>query len=213
MLKSNKTKLLISSILIILPIFIGLIFWNQLPANITTHWGFDGTADGWSSKPFAVFALPLFLFLLHWFCLFITFTDPKNAEQNKNIFSLIIWIVPIISLVTNGFIYLAAFNIHFSTQLFTSILTGFIFIVIGSYLPKCKQNYTIGIKIPWTLNDENNWNATHKFCGKVWIIGGILILICGFLPQQIFFWVLFGLILLITMIPFIYSYMYYTKHK
>jgi uncharacterized membrane protein len=213
MIKNNKIKLIISSLITILPVFIGLILWNQLPEQIVTHWSFDGTPDGWSSRVFTVLGLPLILLAIHLVCLFITFLDPKNENQTKTVFNLVIWITPIVSIYANGAIYLGAFNIDVPVQIFASLFTGLIFIIVGSYLPKCKQNYTIGIKIPWTLNDEANWNATHKFSSKFWIIGGLLMIACGFLPKNIFIWALFGVIFLITLIPFIYSYVYYAKNK
>lgn len=213
MFKSKKLKFIISSLIVLLPILVGIILWNQLPDKIVTHWSFEGTPDGWSSKEFTVFGLPLILLAIHLFCLFITVLDPKNKEQNQNIFNLVIWITPITSLFANGSIYFGAFDINIPMQLFGSVFAGLLFIVIGSYLPKCQQNYTIGIKLPWTLNDEANWNATHKFSSKFWIIGGILMFACSFLPAKIFIWTFFGIILIITLIPLIYSYMYYIKHK
>ena len=198
MFKNNKFKLLISSILVILPIFIGLILWNHLPEQIVTHWSFDGTPDGWSSKTFTVLGLPLILLAIHLVCLFITFLDPKNEMQAKTVFNLVIWITPVISLYANGTIYLATFDINVPIQIFAPIFTGFMLIIIGIYLPKCKQNYTIGIKLPWTLNDEANWNNTHKFASKFWILGGILMTACGFLPENICIWAFFAIILIIT---------------
>lgn len=212
-MKNKKLKLILSSILVILPIFIGLILWDKLPDQIVTHWSFNGTPDGWSSKTFTVLVLPLILLAIHLFCLFITFLDPKNENQSNNIFDLVIWITPITSLFANGAIYLNTLNIHLPMQIFGSAFAGLIFIVIGLYFPKCKQNYTIGIKLPWTLNDENNWNATHKFASKFWIIGGILMLLTGLLPIEAFMWVFFGIILLLTIIPSVYSFVYYIKHK
>jgi uncharacterized membrane protein len=211
MIKNNKIKLIISSLIVILPIFIGLVLWNQLPEQIVTHWSFGGTPDGWSSKAFTVLGLPLILLAIHLVCLFITFLDPKNEMQTKSVFNLVIWITPIVSIFSNGAIYLGAFNIDVPTQIIGSLFTALLFIVLGIYLPKCKQNYTIGIKIPSTLNDEANWNATHKFSGKLWILGGILMLTCGFLPENICLWTFFGIIFIITLIPFIYSYVYYKK--
>jgi len=212
-MKNKKLKLILSSILVILPIFVGLILWNELPDQIVTHWSFDGTPDGWSSKIFTVLGLPLILLAIHLFCLFITFLDPKNENQNKNIFDLVIWITPITSLFANGAIYLNTLNIHLSMQIFGSVFAGILFVLLGLYLPKCKQNYTIGIKLPWTLNDENNWNATHKFASKFWVIGGILMLLTVLLPTEAFMWVFFGIILLLAIIPFIYSYVYYIRNK
>ena len=210
MIKNNKWKLLFSSIVILLPIVFGLIFWNELPEQMITHWGIDGNADGWSNRYFAVFALPIFILIIHWLCIFCTtILDPKNKNQNNKVVGLVIWITPIISLVTNGIIYAASFDKEFSPYLINTLLIGVIFVIIGNYLPKCKQNYTIGIKVKWTLESEKNWNATHRFGGKVWVIGGLLIMISSFLPETIIPWVMASLIVILAIVPIIYSYLYY----
>lgn len=212
MIKNNKWKLLFSSIVILLPIIFGLIFWNELPKQMITHWGIDGNADGFSNRYFAVFALPIFILVIHWLCIFFTAViDKKNENQNNKVFGLVIWITPIISLVSNGIIYAASFDKEFSPYLITSLLMGTVFIVIGNYLPKCRQNYTIGIKVKWTLESEENWNATHRFGGKVWVIGGLLIMISSFLPETTFIWVMVSAILILAIVPIIYSYLYYKK--
>jgi len=211
MIKNNKWKLLISSIVILLPIVFGLVFWNELPEQMTTHWGFDGKADGWSNRYFAVFALPLFILAIHWLCIFFTSIDPKNKNQNNKIFGIVIWITPIVSLVANGTVYAVSFGKEFSPYLITTLLMGITFIFIGNYLPKCKQNYTIGIKVKWTLENEENWNATHRFCGKLWVVGGIVIMACTFFPKVIIPWIIVMAIMILVIIPVIYSYMYYKK--
>ena len=109
MIKNNKWKLFISSIIILLPIAFGIIFWDKLPEKIVTHWGFDGKADGWSNRYFAVFALPIFLLIIHGLCVLCTVMDPKNKEQNSDVFGIVIWITPIISLFSNGMIYAVSF--------------------------------------------------------------------------------------------------------
>ncbi len=68
MIKKNIWRLLISSVIILLPIVAGLLLWNSLPERIATHWGADGKADGWSGKTFTVFALPLIMLALHCVC-------------------------------------------------------------------------------------------------------------------------------------------------
>ena len=184
MIKNNKWKLLFSSIVILLPMIFGLIFWNELPEQMITHWGIDGNADGFSNRYFAVFALPVFILVIHWLCIFFTMViDQKNSNQNNKVFGVVIWITPIISLVSNGVIYAVSLGKEFSPYLITSLLMGGMFVIIGNYLPKCKQNYTIGIKVKWTLESEENWNATHRFVGKVWFIGGLILKFCIFLPQ------------------------------
>ena len=82
--------------------------------------------------------------------------------------------------------------------------------VIGNYLPKCKQNYTLGIKLPWTLDDEENWNRTHRFAGFLWVVGGVLIAINAFLEWE---WLFLVVVFAMVLIPAIYSYLYYKKQK
>ena len=89
---------------------------------------------------------------------------------------------------------------------------GVIFLVTGNYLPKCRQNYTIGIKLPWTLDDEENWNYTHRLAGKLWMIGGVLIILLGFQTVVPPMAVSLTIIVVVTMIPAIASYLYYKKH-
>ena len=211
MIKNNKWELIISSIIILLPILVGLILWNSLPEILTTHWGADGNADGWSSKAFAVFVPPFFILITHWICVLITAADPKNKNQNKNAISIVFWICPIISMFVNGFVYGTAFGIEFSMELLIPSLLGVMFIVLGNYLPKLKQNYTLGIKVPWTLANEENWNKTHRLGGKLWVIGGLILISSIFFPENIMVTTLVVVIAVLAIVPIVYSYRLYRK--
>lgn len=212
MIKNNKWKLIVSSIVILLPIIFGLIFWNELPEQMVTHWGIDGNADGFSNRYFAVFFLPLFIFIIHWLCIFGTvIIDPKNKNQNNKVFGLVIWITPIISLFSNGMIYAISFGKDFSPYFVMTLLMGMIFVIIGNYLPKTKQNYTIGIRVKWTLESEENWNATHRFGGRLWFFGGLLIMASSFLPETSSIGVMLTAIMILAIIPIVYSYFYHRK--
>ena len=211
MIKKNKWQLIISSVIILLPIVAGLFIWNYLPEQIATHWGTDGEPDGWSGKSFAVFGIPLILLAVHWICIFFTAHDPKNKEQSSKVFNMVLWIIPIISLVVCGCAYAFALGNDVNIGMVVRVLLGIIFVIIGNYMPKCKQNYTIGIKVPWTLQNEENWNKTHRFAGRLGVLGGLLILATIFVPMEIFIYVLLPLILLMAFAPIIYSYLYYRK--
>ena len=213
MLNKNKFKVILSSIIILLPMLFGIIMWKNLPNTITTRFGADGVADGFSGKAFAVFGLPLILFVLHFVCLFFTFLDKKQKEQNQKALGMIFWIVPMISLITNGIMYRAAFGKEIDLEIFIPILLGIMFIFIGNYLPKIKQNRTLGIKVSWALNNEENWNKTHRFGGKVWVICGIILLFTAFLPPKAMVTVLTCLIVIGAFLPMLYSYLIYKKDK
>jgi uncharacterized membrane protein len=84
---------------------------------------------------------------------------------------------------------------------------------MGNYLPKCKQNRTIGIKLPWTLADEENWNATHRAGGKMMVVAGLLILLCIFLPTDISLIATLILTLALVIVISVYSYLYHRKQQ
>ena len=96
MIRENKGRLIWSSIVIVLPILIGLLLWNQLPDRIATHWDTQGVANGWSSKAFTVFALPCILLVLHWVCVLASNADPKWKNYPAKMLSIVLWICPAI---------------------------------------------------------------------------------------------------------------------
>lgn len=211
-LRKHKKMLLITSLITILPMLIGLLLWDKLPDEIATHFDINGTPDGWSSKTFTVFGLPSFLLICHLFGTAVTLTDPRRQQIGEKIFKLMLWICPLITVFLSVTVYGHALGLKQNTTPLGMILIGIIFIVVGNYLPKCRQNYTIGIKVPWTLHDEENWNHTHRFAGKLWLLGGVCILILS-----IWDWgslgITLGITVILALIPTLYSFIYYLKHR
>ena len=208
MIKKHWKVLVITSLMILLPILAGLILWNQLPEKIPTHWNMAGEVDGWGSKPFAVFGLPLILLAGQWLCVLGTVADPKKANHSHKVLQLIFWVIPAISNLLFVITYATALGKDMPMEVIMPVFIGLIFAIIGNYLPKCKQNYTIGIKIPWTLNSEENWTRTHRFAGRLWTVCGLLIMLSGFLGS---FWVFLICTLPMVIAPFIYSYILHRK--
>ena len=201
MMKSNKWKLLVSYLITLLPIPIGLILWEYLPRQ-TLH----------RSQLLAVFAPPIIALITHWICAAAAIADPKNKDQSKKAMGLTFWTCPFISLFTSAVIYSTVFGLDFTMiKLLIMIPEGIMFIALGNYLPKCKQNSTLGIKVKWALENEKNWNATHRFGGKLWFIGGLMILISALLPNAVALNAMIIFILLLAFIPMGYSYVYYRK--
>ena len=210
MIKRNKVTLIITSIIILIPIIAGLIMWDQLPDSIAIHWNAEGVADGFSSKAFAVFGFPAFLLAIHWVCTVITSVDPKSKNIDAKPMTLVLWICPVMSLLVGTFVYATALGYELSIEIIMPLIMGALFVFIGNYMPKCSQNYTIGIKIPWTLNDEENWNKTHRFAGILWVIGGVVIMATSLFGSVYIF---LGITLAMAFAPMVYSYVYYRKHR
>ena len=208
MIKKNLKILIITSVIILLPIVAGLILWNRLPEQVPIHWNMAGEVDGWSSKSIAVFVAPLIMLAVHLGCAIVTSADPKNENHSGKMLHIIFWFIPLINTVISAIIYATAMGKDIRVEMILPILIGLLFVVIGNYLPKCKQNYTIGIKIPWTLNSEENWNRTHRLAGRLWVVCGLVIMLSGFFD---WFWLLLAVLPVMVIVPFAYSFILHRK--
>lgn len=203
MIKNNLKILIITSIIILLPILAGVALWNQLPESVPIHWNAAGEVDGWASKTMAVFGLPVILLAIQWIGVVATFSDPKKQNHPQKILALVFWLVPVLSLILMAVTYFSAMGQDVRIEIIVYMMLGLLFVFVGNYLPKCKQNYTIGIKIPWTLHSEENWNRTHRLAGYVWVGGGFAIMISGIFG---ILWVVLAACIVMVLVPVIYSF-------
>lgn len=211
MIKKHKTALILSTICSLLPIVIGLILWNKLPAEVPMHWNLAGEVDRWGSKATLVFGMPSLIAAIQWLGLLATKADPKrNDIEDTKPFQIVFWFCPLLSLVMTSLCYAFALGHDISVETILPLFLGGTFLVIGNYLPKCKPSFTMGIKIPWTLASDENWFATHRFAGKVWMVCGAGIMLTSVLNSYVLFLV-FALAMII--LPVTYSYLFYRKHS
>lgn len=206
MLKKYRKTLIITTLVMLVPVVAGLILWNKLPEQVPTHFNAAGEADGFSSRAFAVFGLPAFLLVLHWLCILGSLKgDPKAENLDGRMMKLVLWICPAVSLVMLVVVYGSALGLDAPVELIMPLLVGLMMVIIGNWLPKCKQTYTMGIKLPWTLADEDNWNRTHRFAGPIWVVGGFAVMASAFLGA-IGLWVMIGVLAVMLIVPTVYSY-------
>jgi uncharacterized membrane protein len=210
--KKNKWKIIISSLVTLLPIVAGLILWDKLPDMVPSHWGPTGEVDAYSSKEFFVFGLPLLMLGLNLLCTIAAGLDPKNKNHEGKPLILVYALIPALTILLSVATYFAAFELPVPVLNMVIAAFGLMLVVIGNYLPKCKPSYTIGIKISWTLNSEKNWVATHRMAGKLWVIAGALIILTALLPAKLIIWFFIPILLASVIVPFVYSYIYYKKY-
>lgn len=213
MIKNHKKKAIIASVIILLPILFGLIFWNQLPDTMVRHWGADGVADGTAPKAVMVFAMPLVFLGLQWLLLWLASVLEKDNPQNSKITAICLGIVPAISVVVHIFIYSIALEKEWNLVALIPLFLGIMFVVIGNYLPKTTRNRTTGIKLPWTMGNDENWNKTHRLGGKLMFWGGFALMATALLPFKISIVAMVLLIAVNLIVPTVYSYSIYKKHK
>lgn len=208
MFKENKKTLFITCAVILLPIIAGLLLWDRLPDRIPTHWGMGGEVDGWSGKGFAVFAMPALMLGIQLLCFFVTASDPKRGNIRRKYLSMVLWIIPVLSVMTSCISYAVALGAQIRVEQVIPGFIGLMFVIIGNYMPKFQQSYTMGIRLPWTLSSEENWNRTHRFGGKIWALGGIGVLFCTLMG-----WGMASIVILavVVIVPTVYSYVLYRK--
>lgn len=210
-MKSNKKQLLISTVLCLLPMIFGVAIYGKLPAEIPTKWYSDGTVGQFMPKSFTVFGMPLFMAVINAFVHFSVNNDPKTVNIGSMIKLLGKWLVPVLSLVVVPMSLCWGLGYKIPVDKIVPVLIGVLFVVLGNYFPKSRRNYTAGIRTPWTLNSDENWNKTHHLAAFVWIAGGIGFMLMTFLPAKVMVPAILILISLLAVAPFVYSYLLYKK--
>lgn len=210
MKKIITRNMIITSIVCLIPFLISIIFYNSLPDQVAIHFDFNGTPNGYSSKSFAAFGLPALMFIINIILNFFLDNDPKKANVSKTINAASRWIVPILAVIIQSLTVAYAVGRNINISMVVSIFVGMLIMILGNYLPKCKQNYTVGVRTPWTLNNEEVWNKTHKISGYLWVIGGFIITLSSFIEVK---YVTFAVLIIIGIVPMVYSYILYRKFK
>lgn len=205
--KINKT-LVITTVVCLLPILLSLALYNRLPEKVPIHFDVHGQPDNYAPKAIAAFLLPVGMAVFNFVLQFFLGNDPKQENAGRIMRQITKWIIPVMCIILMPVTLFSGLGVRVPVHLIVPGMIGLLLIIIGNYLPKCKQNYTIGIKLPWTLNSQENWNRTHHIAGYLWIAGGIILIISG-----LFSLLILPLITMILMviIPSVYSYLLYKK--
>lgn len=210
MLKANRRTLIITSIVALIPMLIGAVLWDRLPERMATHFGLNGQPDGFTGRAFMVFGMPLLLVALEWVGAFVTAHDPRRQNISGKMFKLVLWSIPVISLFLAATVYPYNLGLQVDIGFYAQLFLGAMFVILGNYMPKARQNYTIGIRVPWTLADEDNWNRTHRLAGWLWTATGVVLLVltlCGIMRAG---W-LVAAIVAATAVPVGYSFWLHCK--
>ncbi|MFI3237705.1 MAG: SdpI family protein [Lachnospiraceae bacterium] len=213
-MKPNKVLQLITLVIAIIPIFYYAFIQGSLPDQIPMHFDFQGNVNRYGDKSELLFLalLPLGMFFLF---MILPKIDPKGKSYEKvrgfyDIFMLFmtLFMDAILFIVIRVALNPGSVNI----SLFSLLSIGALFILIGNYMPRFKQNYTMGIKTPWTLNSEIVWIKTHRMGGYAFTISGVLFVFAAF-TDGIFLTILMSLCFIIILVPCVASYFYYQAEQ
>ena len=200
--------LYLTTLACLLPLLAGVFLWNRLPAQVPIHWNYAGQVDGYGARGLLVFGIPAGMAAAHLLLQFLLNYDPRRQNMAKALRALTLWLLPAMSIILCGLTYLQVLGISAPVQVIVPLLIGVLFLAIGNYLPKCRTNYTMGIRTPWTLDSPENWSRTHRLGGYCFAISGLMLMLCA-IPGL--WWLLFPAICLSGLVPVIYSFILYKK--
>jgi uncharacterized membrane protein len=210
---STRFMLLIVISLIVVSTLVGLLFWNQLPDQMASHWGINDQVDDTTSKFWGVFLMPLVTTGLLLLFLVIPSIDPlkANIAQFRGTFNLFIVLMIIFMIYIYGLTL--AWNLGYTNFRMSSAMLpalGLLFIFLGSLIQKSKRNFFIGIRTPWTLSSDTVWDETHRVGGSLFKISGALALVGALFPDYAF-WFFFIPLICTALFSISYSYIVFMR--
>jgi uncharacterized membrane protein len=215
-MKKGASFIIVFIVALIPLVYLAIIF-RSLPAIVPTHFSMDGTPDDYSKKG-SLFYLVGFLSLIslgtYLLVTNIQKIDPKKApNQSTETMQKIGFATTLLLTGINIIIVNSAKNSKLSVHALIPVL-GLFFAYFGNLMISIKPNYFVGIRTPWTIEDEETWRKTHQLAGKMWFAGGILITILSLVtPQKYAVIILLTILGVVSVIPIVYSYRYFQSHK
>ncbi|NCA98353.1 MAG: SdpI family protein [Clostridia bacterium] len=203
-------------LVILAPLVAAIVIYPAMPDIVPTHWNAQGEVDGTSSRGFGTFFLPLMNIGLYVLLLFSPKLDPKreNYAGFAGTYRLIRWLIHAFMVVIFGVTIAAALGYEVDIGLLVPASVAVMFIILGATMSRVKFNYFVGIRVPWTLADEEVWNQTHKVASKWMMAGGTLALLGSvLLPGDLRYTVFMICILAPVLAATVYSYVIFQRKR
>ena len=209
-----KTEIL-PIILVLLAGLSSFYFYLHFPEQVPIHWNIKGEVDNYGSRTTGAFLFPAIILGMYLLFLALPYIDPKKRryEQFRRVYHVFKTIIVFFMVVIYFIASLNALGYRIPVGLWVPVSVGLLFFIIGNYMGKIKSNWFVGIRTPWTLSSEEVWNKTHRFGGKVFILGGVLMTLMYFLPVKLQLPLFIFIIVIILVGTVGYSYILYKNEE
>lgn len=199
--------------IVLLPFLYLAYVWNQLPAQVPLHYNIKGEVDRYGDKSELILIPIMTSLLIYVIFLAVPHIDPKKQIQKMGKkYDTLKWVITTFMSVLALFIIYTAKNQSFANPNYILLLCGVLFILLGNYFKTIKANYFIGIRTPWTLENESVWKETHKLGGKIWFAGGVLVILSSLIfDERTNFIIFMTIIAVMVLVPVVYSYLLFKK--
>lgn len=200
-------------VILIVPFFVSAYFWDELPDEVPTHFNIRGEADDWGPKWMAAYLIPLIGVGTYLMILLLPAIDPKKKiESAQKPVAAIRMFTSVFMVGIYAFVMAASLGTTINFSNYIIIGVGILILIVGNYMNSIKPNYFIGIRTPWTLENEEVWKRTHRLSSKIWIVGGLLLMLSPLVSEMIRLdYLIYIIVGILAGIPLVYSYVIYKK--
>ncbi len=211
---NTRATTILVLLMVIAATIVGVVLWNRLPDLMASHWGPNDEVNGYISKFWGVFLMPLITLGMLVLFLIIPSIDPlkANIAQFRDVFNLFITLI--VAFMVYLYFLTLRWNLGYTDFGISKAMLpalGILFFFVGYMLRKAKRNFFIGIRTPWTLSSDRVWDETHRLGSVLFMISGALAFIGSFLGGMTAFWFLFAPLMISTLITLVYSYLLYQR--
>lgn len=213
-MKKMKKKIfgiILTSVLTLLPMFVGILSWNIIPDELPIHFNFSGEAYGYAEKLEVIIGLPVFLLVMHLVVAFATMPDSKNPTNaiGDKVYLLLLFIAPLVSIFCTVMIFAEPLNLKIDLLTIIQSFFAIIYLLIGNNLPKMRKNKFVGTKLPWTSKSEYNWDKTNRLTGGLFFVFGLVFVVNIFVKignagGVFVLWI--ASVIITAIVPTVYSY-------
>lgn len=190
-----------------------LAVYTRLPNRIPSHWNLRGEVDGWMEKPWGALVQPAIATGVLGLLWLLPRIDPRRAnverfsEDRRLLINLIVLFMAVVQVATLG--HAIGWPVQVDRVIMASV--GLLFVGLGNYLPRIRSNWFMGIRTPWTMDNERVWRATHRVGGRTFVAAGLVMALAALLPDPLREWTMGGAIAVAVAVPLVYSYVAYRR--
>lgn len=190
-----------------------LAVYTRLPDRIPSHWNLQGEVDGWMAKPLGPLMQPLIATAMLGLLWLLPRIDPRRAnverfaQDRRLLINLIILFMAVVQVATLG--QALGWPVQVDRVILAAV--GLLFVGLGNYLPRIRSNWFMGIRTPWTMDNERVWRATHRVGGRTFVAAGLVMALAALLPSPAREWISGAAIAAAVAVPLVYSYVAYRR--
>ncbi|MEW9571004.1 SdpI family protein [Rhodanobacter sp. Si-c] len=171
-----QRNLWVSVVFVAVAVAAGAWLYPQLPAEVPTHWDLHNHVNGITSRFWAAAFPTLGVLAVAVLSVVLPAASPRQFAIRRfgDVWGVLMLVMQGFVLVASLGMLLAGAGYAVSMPTIVMLATGVLYLLLGNYMGKLRRNFFIGIRTPWTLASDAVWERTHRFGGRLFMLGGLV---------------------------------------